>query len=275
MDASSNPLPVAVPLPPVDSKPTEYGDFMCDRHGKYVASRFEYHGRFSPWSHCPLCNEEEQRREEDRRLRRIEQRIGATGAIGRYQNATLDNYVAASKEQRAALQACREFADSVVNRTNTGAGVILIGNVGTGKTHLLFGAARAVALADFMDDYGGGRTERRDGRALVITASALVRRLRATWRDGASETEDAVLKDLRDLDLLAIDEIGATFGSEAEQVQVGEIVDIRYRARRPTMVGSNLPLPQLKAALGDRAFDRLREGARVVPCTWPSHRGAA
>ncbi len=30
---------------------------------------------------------------------------------------------------------------------------------------------------------------------------------------------------------------------------------------------------QIRAALGVRSFDRLREGARVLTCTWPSHRG--
>ncbi len=28
----------------------------------------------------------------------------------------------------------------------------------------------------------------------------------------------------------------------------------------------------IRAALGERSFDRLREGARVLSCAWPSHR---
>ena len=79
----------------------------------------------------------------------------------------------------------------------------------------------------------------------------------------------------RDTDLLALDEVGASFGGEAEQVQLLDVIDLRYRLCRPTFIASNLPLAGIKDAIGERAFDRLREGAKVLQCNWPSHRGAA
>lgn len=70
-----------------------------------------------------------------------------------------------------------------------------------------------------------------------------------------------------------LDDVGAGHGSEAELVQLLEIVDLRYRLEKPTVVLSNLVATALKPALGDRLYDRLREGATIKACNWASMRG--
>lgn len=138
--------------------------------------------------------------------------------------------------------------------------LILCGRPGTGKTHL--GCAIATSVA------------RSNRRALYTTVVELVRRVRSTWSDGARESEAEVLKEIENLHLLVLDEVGAHLGGNAELVQLGEIVDLRYRANRPTLVISNYPFNELGKYLGDRAVDRLREnGGKVVPFDWASHRG--
>lgn len=74
--------------------------------------------------------------------------------------------------------------------------------------------------------------------------------------------------------LLVLDEIGVSRGSEWEAEQLFTVVDERYRLERPTVVVSNLPAGEIKQLVGDRVYDRLREGAKVVPMNWPSHRGS-
>ena len=73
--------------------------------------------------------------------------------------------------------------------------------------------------------------------------------------------------------MLVLDEIGVGHGSNAEHVQLFEVLDLRYKLERPTVLLSNLTTTALKAALGDRVYDRLREGATVKACDWKSYRG--
>jgi len=39
------------------------------------------------------------------------------------------------------------------------------------------------------------------------------------------------------------------------------------------VVLSNLSPAELKTAMGDRSYDRLREGTKLLVCDWESHRG--
>lgn len=75
--------------------------------------------------------------------------------------------------------------------------------------------------------------------------------------------------------LLVLDEIGAGFSSDAERVQLFDVIDMRYKLGRPTVVLSNLTAKDMRPILGERTFDRLREGATLLTCSWPSHRAEA
>ncbi|MNJ56206.1 DNA replication protein DnaC [compost metagenome] len=78
------------------------------------------------------------------------------------------------------------------------------------------------------------------------------------------------------LDLLVIDEIGCQKGSEYELGLLHNIIDRRYQAVLPTVLISNLDPDGLKAYIGDRALDRLRQnGGKVVGFTWSSMRACA
>lgn len=84
-----------------------------------------------------------------------------------------------------------------------------------------------------------------------------------------------MISDLASVPLLVVDEIGVGMGSEAELVQLFDVIDRRYQLANPLVLVSNLPVPDLRAALGDRLHDRVRENSTVVPCNWASHRGPA
>lgn len=183
-----------------------------------------------------------------------------SGLQGRYERATLDNFTASTLMQRSVLKACRAYAGTA--DFGTAAGLMLLGPVGTGKTHLLAAMARHMRLE-------------RAVTAKLTTAREIVRDLRACWAKDAEHTEVDVLYGLtHGLDVLLLDEAGMGFGTDAELVQLFEVIDTRYALGNPTVVASNLAAPALKAALGDRIFDRLREGAQVLTLDWPSHRGS-
>ncbi|MCY1559085.1 hypothetical protein D9M68_960840 [compost metagenome] len=69
--------------------------------------------------------------------------------------------------------------------------------------------------------------------------------------------------------------MGASVGSESETAQLSELLDLRYGNELPVLLVSNLTPKEIRGALGERAFDRLRQGAKVVPMNWPSARRPA
>jgi DNA replication protein DnaC len=233
----------------------------CEKHGSYKSAQLYR----QVWTPCKACvderAEEDRRRQEECARQELDSRkqalMGESGVNGRYVEATFDSFKATTKEQRRVLQACREFADTF-NRQQ-GGGLWLIGPPGSGKTHLGAAIARAV-----IEQHARG--------AKIASAREILRRLRDTWHRGADETEAAVIDELGEVSLLILDEVGAGFGTEAEQVQLFDVIDRRYTLKRPTVLLSNLNQPRLRTALGDRAYDRLREGATVLVCDWPSHR---
>lgn len=190
---------------------------------------------------------------------RHENRLDKCGLFGRYRLATFDTYAATTAAQGVVLAACRRFAETV--EKEDGGGLMLLGPCGIGKTHLLAAMARHLQFERLVS-------------ARVWTPRAIVRRMRECWAKGAKETEAEVVDDLaQDLGVMLLDELGVGFGTEAELTQLYEVIDARYSLNRPIVVASNLNLPALKAAMGDRIFDRLREGSNVLAMDWPSFRG--
>lgn len=187
--------------------------------------------------------------------------IGA-GITPRFADATFDSYVAESEQQRKALAKCRGYAEQFPSHFRAGRSLLLTGNVGCGKTHLASAIVRTV-VADRC-------------RALIIPASDIISTARASMAPNSGYTDRDVVLHLGGLDLLVIDEVGCQKGSDYELGLLHAIIDRRYQAVLPTVLISNLGVDGLKAYIGDRALDRLRQnGGMAVGFTWSSMRAAA
>ena len=239
----------------------------CDTHGDYASKN--YFG--SMWSGCAKCAQESEDAKRTAaaaaaRREKAEARMRLSGLEGRFVDATFSDFDATTPQQQKVLQACRDYVSGV--SFDGGAGLWLIGPPGTGKTHLGSAMVRYVI-------------EERQHAAAIHSGREIIRMLRSTWGnkergrdwDGRAATEEQMISDLGHMGLLVIDEIGVGFGSDSEHVQLFDVIDLRYKYRRPTVLLSNLPTKGLKDAMGDRAYDRLREGAQVLACSWESHRG--
>lgn len=241
----------------------------CESHGEYAARFVAKSGR---WTRCWSCVEAElqaldaKAQAEDAArhgANRREQRIAESGLEGRMLRATFSSFITHRSDQRDVLEACKTFAESV--DLESGRNLWLVGGVGTGKTHL--GAAM---VRHFIHE--------RDISAAILSAREIIRVLRATWGRNVNESmesESEVIERLGRLGLLVVDEIGAGFSSDAERVQLFDVIDMRYKLGRPTVVLSNLTAKDMKPILGERTFDRLREGATLLTCNWPSYRTEA
>lgn len=248
---------------PKAAKPTRTD--TCEKHGAFEAVNFI--GRI--WSKCPVCADEATaaRKAEEAAAERAaqkgawEEQIGRACIPPRFADRTLKNYVATTPAQQHALAFATAYADDFDKVLETGRCAMFVGNIGTGKTHL----AAGIAL----------RLMRRDNR-LVLFSSVMqaVRSIKETWHKGSDTTEAQAIATLVRPDLLILDEVGVQFGSETEKLLMFEVLNERYGARKPTLLMSNLSLDEVRAYLGERIFDRLREdGGEAVAFDWASHRG--
>lgn len=242
----------------------------CDDHGPFEQRITVLMGR-EIVGRCPECDkaeriEREVRQQADEiRTRReaMARKLGAALIPKRFIDRTLDNYRAEHEGQRRALAFCKRYVAAFAEIEKTGRCLMLLGQPGTGKTHL--GAAMANDLM---------RTT--PATAVYRTVGAVLQAIRATYDRSSEQSEADILSSLIEPSLLVLDEIGVSKEqpSDFELATLFAIINGRYEQLRPTVVISNLSHDQLPTAMGERCFDRLREGGGVmVPFEWESHRG--
>src|SRR3546814_977163 len=105
------------------------------------------------------------------------------------------------------------------------------------------------------------------------TVPRYLRAITETW-DSSERKERDVHHPLVDADLLVLDEIGAGRGGENDVWRVHDLIADRYDAGKPSIFISNLRPDELRKAIGDRAYDRMREGSTQINLTGESDRKA-
>lgn len=201
-------------------------------------------------------------REDERRTR-----LANANIPPRFATATLDNYIVECEGQRKAVEACRWFLSqfpAVASRTasptmSASSGMAFLGKNGTGKNHL--------AVAIVAELVARGYT------SMFDEFSKIDRAIKETWAKSDGLKESEVLAKLAAPDVLVIDEIGVQRGTPTEVKHMTELINDRYNWLRPTILCGNVTLSELKVLIGDRAYDRLRDGGRVVVFDWDSERG--
>jgi DNA replication protein DnaC len=235
----------------------------CQLHGQYESREF-LRGR---WSQCPSCTtialKEREVRESEERLRAAMQlwqvTLNRSEIPLRFQDRTLESFVAKNEGQQNALHEAQNFAKNF--RGTKGRSMIFCGNPGTGKTHLACGIALAVMR------------EQAQRVVLYTTVMKMIRHLKESWKRDSTKTEEETIKGYIKPELLIIDEIGMQYGSETEKLTLFEILNGRYENLKPTILISNFDKAGVKEYLGERLFDRLREdGSALVNFGWTSYR---
>ncbi|MFD3352689.1 ATP-binding protein [Streptomyces fradiae] len=137
-----------------------------------------------------------------------------------------------------------------------GPSLLIAGPTGTGKTHQAYGAVRTL-LAD------GVRLR----WAATTTAD-----LHAQLRPRQGHDPERVFQDLAHSPLLILDDLGAAKQTEWTEELTYRLIDRRYTHMLPTLITTNVPIPQLREALGDRVASRLAEMTTRVILQGPDRR---
>lgn len=248
---------------------------QCAEHGQYPNALVEQFGADPAWYGCPRCHFDRRYAADltvraggalEHAKRNLNEQLLDSAIPLRFQQATLDNWLAGDDAGKArAWNVTTGFVEAFAENFEVGRCVILLGKVGTGKTHL------AAAMLQQAIRYFGAQGM----TGLYTTAGGIIRAVKATFgAQGKNEAE--VYADMIAPHLLVIDEVGLQTGTPFEQQTLFEVINGRYEQAKPTIVVSNLAVPQLRECLGDRAVDRLRDrGGLIEVFTWASARGAA
>jgi DNA replication protein DnaC len=207
---------------------------------------------------------------------RIARLIQSAYIPARYQHCTLADFTTDFEGAHRALAAARLAAGRFVEEYPlVKTGLLFIGPIGTGKTHLAVGIMqeliRSKGVPCLFSDY-----------------RELLKEIQNSYNASVQTTELEVLRPVFDCEVLVLDELGAVKPSEWVWDTVSHILNSRYNDKKTTIVTTNFPnLPPGDSAgregrsateaarlatrgetLGDRITERMRsrlhEMCRVV-----------
>lgn len=209
MDRAERIEPEPIPAPYTSPKATCP---LCKGKG-YLRADVPYgHPNFGRPIACE-CKEKERR--ERRRLQ-----LQEMSNLSELRDKQFDNFKSnVSRVVYEAYQIAREYAEEPEGW------LVLIGRVGCGKTHLAAAIANQ-ALAN-------------GSRVLFSTVSDLLDHLRATFMPNATEFYDHLFQEMREAELLILDDLGAQQSSPWANEKLFQLLNYRYNSRFPTIITTN------------------------------------
>ena len=223
---------------------------ICEKHNKEVSYAAELNDFV-----CPECREQ---RFLDKKILAAFEKLQLPP---RLKECSFENYNPGNDDAKNILKQSIDYASSIAILKN---GMIMVGGVGTGKTHL------AVAICKKVCNYGY--------EARITTVPEIIRAIRKTWNGGDIDrwgnkiTEEDVIKEYSSVFMLVIDEIGSQYGSDSERIIISEIVNNRYNNMFPTILIGNVTLSEAEKYLGQRVIDRVKDNGKILVFDWDSYR---
>ena len=220
----------------------------------------EYFGRPMPIA-CKCRTEQLKAEEEYRRKVRQQEKIEKLRNISllgdKYKNALFENTETThSKEFELIFNRCKRYCEVAETVLNSGTGIYLFGNKGTGKSRLT-----ACMGNELMKNY----------YTVLYTNFAEIQR-------NILNNEDFIGK-LGNIDFLFIDDFGTekvTKGNEDMWMQekVFEVINKRYIDNKPIIFTSNYSLKELieDRGMADKTIDRIVEMCEVMKLEGNSYR---
>ena len=213
-------------------------------------------GRDRHPAECQCRQEAREKQEEEERARLHHENVRRLKLQGftdwAMQHWTFEN----DHGQNPQMHLAQRYVDYWPEMRGKNVGLLLWGGVGTGKSFMAGCIANALM--------------EREVAVCMTNFARIMNELNSTFA-GRNEVVDR----LCGYPLLVIDDFGMERGTEYALEQIYNIIDSRYRSRKPLIVTTNLTLTELKKTQDTahaRIYDRLLELCIPIACTGPSMR---
>ena len=185
---------------------------------------------------CPVCGGSGWKSSNaDRRVVRCECRLksraesllAAARIPKRYEHCELSNFEFEGPHRNLAparMAACKFVEEYPLDST----GLLLIGSIGVGKTHLAVGIIRTLILSKGIP-------------CLFYDYRELLKQIQNSYNDSVKATELEVLRPVFETEVLVLDELGAVKPTEWVWDTVSLILNTRYNDNRTTIITTNFP----------------------------------
>ena len=179
----------------------------------------------------------------------------------RYTDCSFQNFKPQHETQTQAMIVASTFATNFP----TERGLLFVGPVGTGKTHLATSALKTIITTKYVDGF-------------FIEFSELLVRIQQSWDAAAQTTQWAVLSRVRDSSILVLDEVGARRLTDWARDILYTIINGRYNRKLLTIFTTNYldtPTPgdeTLEERIGDKLRSRLYEMCKTVEVNGTDYR---
>jgi len=160
----------------------------------------------------------------------------------RYEHCELSNFEFDGPHRglaSARMTACKFVEEYPDDRT----GLLLIGSIGVGKTHLAVGVIRELILSKGV-------------ACLFYDYRELLKQIQNSYNDSVKATELDVLRPVFDSEVLVLDELGAVKPTEWVWDTVSLILNTRYNDNRTTIITTNFDDRPAGAVAGPRGAAR-------------------
>lgn len=238
--------------------------WTCPEHQvAYGPDRIGERGYRMDW-HCPECATAKFRAERKLQNEHLcyEHWKHASGIPARYRAAVPSSILPLSSSAKVLRTAVQRYTGDITAHYDAGAGMVLLGPPGLGKT---------LALCAIINE--ACRVYR--GPVYVTWPDALAT-LKAGFGGATDDPRREAVDRLRDAPFLALDEVaGVRDASEFDHGELFGLVDYRYREELPTLVAANATPAQFASMVGERIADRLLETGPQLVLTGASQRGKA
>ncbi|HHY72757.1 MAG TPA: ATP-binding protein [Bacillus bacterium] len=165
--------------------------------------------------------------------------------------ATFENYQPTTKLQNDVKKLCMAYARNFSFKSGQAPkNLLLFGETGIGKTHLAVSILKVV----IEKEYSG----------LFISLPLLLSLIKNTYSkyDDSGLTAADVMKKMKEIDLLVIDDMGAEAGSNHDIQKVFELLDSRLG--KPTIFTTNLNFEQFSEMFGKRNTSRILKNTFIL-----------
>lgn len=207
-------------------------------------------------AHIKSCEDYEKNKQQENKRREMEEKQLKLDKLKKYsmmdeqfKNSNFDNWDINKSPvniKNIGLKYVENWEEMKKNNT----GLLIHGNPGGGKSYLSFSIANAL-IQQYIP-------------IIAISTIGILNKIKDTYRNFGKEGEVEIINSINNASLLVLDDIGAEASTEWTNEKLYEIIDYRYRSKKPTITTTNLTPEQLREKLKGndgvaRTYDRLIE----------------